>query len=191
MAADLACAIADDGEVISDQAELFGPTASVPIVWRTLNEIAAGGQVTLDHIAAAVNAARRTAWAGIVSRHRGLPGVRIADRMLDGVTCIRIDATVTAARSDRQWAEPELQGLRPPSAAVVLRQHRRAARAGDAPRLGRVEHRGRSHRDRRHLDRRAAAGVPAQADGHDRRRRGQPQSWSSIWTRWPAAPDTS
>ena len=45
--ADLACAIADGAEVISDfrvmadQQELFGPVASVPTAWRTLNEIAA------------------------------------------------------------------------------------------------------------------------------------------------------
>jgi hypothetical protein len=47
--ADLACAIADGGEVISDfrvmtdQKELFGSVASVPTMWRTLDEIAAGG----------------------------------------------------------------------------------------------------------------------------------------------------
>ncbi|MGP8001928.1 MAG: hypothetical protein ACLPKI_32090 [Streptosporangiaceae bacterium] len=47
--ADLACAVADGAEVISDfrvmtdQAELFGLVASVPTVWRTLDEIAAGG----------------------------------------------------------------------------------------------------------------------------------------------------
>jgi hypothetical protein len=41
--ADLACAIADGAEVISDfrvmadQAELLGPVASVPTAWRTLN----------------------------------------------------------------------------------------------------------------------------------------------------------
>ena len=47
--ADLACAIADGAEVISDfrvmadQGALFGPVASVPTCWRTLDEIAAGG----------------------------------------------------------------------------------------------------------------------------------------------------
>jgi len=79
--------------------------------WRTLNEIAAGGPATLDRIAAAVNAARRTAWAGIVSRHGGLPGVQIADRVLDGVSCIRVDATVTVAHSDKEWAEPNFKGF--------------------------------------------------------------------------------
>ena len=44
--ADLATVIADGAEVISDFAVLGGlrwPVASVPTVWRTLNEIAAGG----------------------------------------------------------------------------------------------------------------------------------------------------
>jgi hypothetical protein len=50
--ADLACAIADGAEVISDfrvlggQQELFGPVASVPACWRALNEIAAGATIT-------------------------------------------------------------------------------------------------------------------------------------------------
>jgi hypothetical protein len=39
---------------------------------------------------AAVNRARRHAWA----QAGGLPPVRIADRVLEGVTCIRLDATV-------------------------------------------------------------------------------------------------
>src|SRR5215472_1815737 len=54
--ADLACAIADGAEVISDfrvmadQRELFGLVASVPTTWRTLNEIAAGGERTLARV---------------------------------------------------------------------------------------------------------------------------------------------
>jgi hypothetical protein len=105
VAADLACAIADGAEVISDfrvladQRELLGPVASVPTAWRTLNEIAAGGPRALGRITTAVNAARRQAWAGIEARHGAIPGVRIADKVLDGVTCIRLDATVTPAHS--------------------------------------------------------------------------------------------
>jgi hypothetical protein len=51
--ADLAAAIADGAEVISDfrvigdQEELFGLVASVPTAWRTLDEIARGGQRAL------------------------------------------------------------------------------------------------------------------------------------------------
>ena len=84
--AGLACAIADGGEVISDfrvmgdQAELFGLVASVPTAWRTLDEIAGGGERALGRVTAAVNAARRRAWAGIAARHGALPGVRVADK---------------------------------------------------------------------------------------------------------------
>ena len=71
--ADLACAIADGGEAISDfrvigdQDELFGLVASVPTAWRALSEIAAGGAGAAGRITAAVNAARRAAWAGIAA----------------------------------------------------------------------------------------------------------------------------
>ena len=106
--ADLACAIADGSEVISDfrvltdQKELFGSVASVPTTWRTLDEIAAGGPRALAAITKAVNSARRQAWAAIEVRHGTLPGVRIADKVLQGMTCIRLDATVTPACS-RSW----------------------------------------------------------------------------------------
>ena len=65
--ADLACAIADGAEVISDfrvmadQRDVFGLVASVPTAWRTLAEIARGGQRPLNNMTAAVNAARRRA----------------------------------------------------------------------------------------------------------------------------------
>jgi hypothetical protein len=115
--ADLACAIADGGEVISgfrvltDQKELFGLVASVPTTWRTLDEIGAGGPRTLTRITRAVNAARRQAWAAIEARHGALPGVRIADKVMQGVTCIRLDATVTPAHSDKEFAEPNFKGM--------------------------------------------------------------------------------
>ena len=35
-----------------------------------------------------------------------LPGIRLADKMLDGVTCIRLDATVTPAHSEKEQASP-------------------------------------------------------------------------------------
>jgi len=115
--ADLACAIADGAEVISDfrvigdQEELFGLVASVPTAWRTLDEIARGGERALGKITAAVNAARRRAWAAIEARHGALPGIRIADKTLNGVTCLRLDATVVACHSDKQGAEPNFKGF--------------------------------------------------------------------------------
>ncbi|MGI8306392.1 IS1380 family transposase [Saccharopolyspora hattusasensis] len=115
--ADVACAIADgaraisDFRVMGDQRELFGPVASVPTAWRTLEEIADGGTRTAKKITAAVNTARRYAWDQIVTRHGTLPGVRIADKTLEGVTCVRIDATVTDAHSDKEWAEANFKGF--------------------------------------------------------------------------------
>lgn len=60
--ADLASAIADDAKVISDfrvmgdHEELFGLVASAPTAWRTLAEIAGGGQRPLNKMTRAVNA---------------------------------------------------------------------------------------------------------------------------------------
>src|SRR4029077_20506429 len=67
--ADLACAIADGARVISDfrvmgdQRELFGSVASGPTAWRALEEGAGGGDRAGRKVAAAVNKARRHAWA--------------------------------------------------------------------------------------------------------------------------------
>jgi Transposase DDE domain group 1 len=114
--ADLACAIADGAEVISDfrvmsdQQELFGPVASVPTCWRTLKEIA-GDRRAASRVTAAVNAARRRAWAGIEARHGAIPGIVIADKVLEKVVCIRLDATVVAAHSDKEGAEPNYKGF--------------------------------------------------------------------------------
>ncbi len=125
--ADLACAIADGSEVISDfrvltdQKELFGLVASVPTTWRTLDEIAAGGPRSLARIIRAVNSARRQAWATIEARRGALPGVRIADKVLQGVTCIRLDATGPLGQGT---GGAEFQRLRPSPLARVLRQHR-------------------------------------------------------------------
>ena len=87
---------------MTDQDELFGLVASVPTAWRTLDEIAAGGPRAQARITAAVNAARRRAWAAIEARHGALPGVRVADKVLEGVTCMRLDATVVACHSEKE-----------------------------------------------------------------------------------------
>ena len=115
--ADLAVAIADGAEVISDflvlggLREVTGPVASVPTAWRTLSEIAAGGSRAQARITRAVNAARRQAWAGIEARHGAIPGVAVADRKIEGVVCIRLDATVIAACSEKEGAEPNYKGF--------------------------------------------------------------------------------
>ena len=115
--ADLACAIADGAEVISDfrvigdQEDLFGLVASVPTAWRTLDEIARGGPRALGKITAAVNTARHRAWAAAAARHGAIPGIRVADKTLDGVTCLRLDASVVACHSDKEGAEPNFKGF--------------------------------------------------------------------------------
>jgi hypothetical protein len=125
--ADISCAIAggaraiSDFRVLSDQAEAFGQVASVPTAYRTLEEISKGGTRTGRKLTAAISAARRHAWAQVAARHGTLPGVRVADKTLDGVTCVRIDATVTPAHPGQGTGRAELQGLRASSAAGVLR----------------------------------------------------------------------
>lgn len=57
-----------DFRVMTDQQEPFGLVASVPTAWRTLGEIAAGGERAQARIATAVNAARRRASAAIEAR---------------------------------------------------------------------------------------------------------------------------
>jgi hypothetical protein len=114
--ADLACAIADGARVISDfrvmgdQGEVFGQVASVPTAWRVLKETAAGGDRTGRKVTAAVNKARRYAWAQVTDRHGQLPPVQVADRQLTGITCIRLDATVVPAHSGKELAEPNFKG---------------------------------------------------------------------------------
>ncbi len=115
--ADISCAIAggaravSDFRVLADQKEAFGQVASVPTAYRTLEEIAVGGARAERKLTAAVTAARRFAWAQAAARHGRLPGVRVADKMLEGVTCIRIDATVTPAHSEKELAEANFKGF--------------------------------------------------------------------------------
>src|SRR5512135_1370813 len=115
--ADLACAIADgaravsDFRVMSDQPEVFGQVASVPTASRALKETTSGGDRARRKVTAAVNKARRRAWALGTVRHGELPPVQVADRQLAGVTCIRLDATVVHAHSDKELAEPNFKGF--------------------------------------------------------------------------------
>jgi hypothetical protein len=95
---------------MGNQRELLGPVASVPTAWRAVRETAAGGDRRRRKITAAVNKARRHAWAQGAARHGGLPPIKIADRRLEGVTCIWLDETVVTAHSDEELAEPDFKG---------------------------------------------------------------------------------
>ncbi len=165
--ADVACAVAggaraiSDTRVLADQSELFGPVASVPTVWRTLEEFGAGGEHTRAGVTAAVNKARGWAWEQVEARHGSIPALRVADKTLPGVVGIRLDATVAPAHSDKQGAEGELQGFRSSSAAVLLRQHHRAAGGAVPQRLRGVEHHRRPPGSVGGLDRGVTGEVPA------------------------------
>jgi hypothetical protein len=50
-------------------------------------------------------------WRLIEDRHGSLPAVRISDRQVAGMTCIRIDATVVFAHSDKQAAAANFKGF--------------------------------------------------------------------------------
>jgi hypothetical protein len=100
-----------DFRVMGDQQDLFGLVASVPTAWRMLAEIGGGAERPLRKMTAAVNAARRRAWAGVAARHGAIPGVRVADKLLGGVTCILLDASVVTCHSDKEGAEPNFKGF--------------------------------------------------------------------------------
>jgi len=74
--------IADGGQVLSDlatlrdQPELYGPVASDPTAWRTLEAI---GEPERAHIAVARAKTRRRVWALISDRHGRIPPSRVAD----------------------------------------------------------------------------------------------------------------
>ena len=91
---DLAVAIADGAEAISDlatlrdQPDLFGPVASHPTVWRTLDAI---DEAALERIKTARAEARAKAWAAGAD-----PGFYVID----------IDATLVNAHSEKEQAAP-------------------------------------------------------------------------------------
>jgi Transposase DDE domain group 1 len=110
---DLAVCIADGGRVLSDlatlrdQPELYGPVASDPTTWRTLEAI---GDTQRRHIAAARAKTRRRVWALIVDRHGRIPPSRVADTDLGKTIVIRMDATIQIAHSDKEGAAGTFKG---------------------------------------------------------------------------------
>lgn len=91
---DLAVAIADGAETISDlaalrdQPDLFGTVASHPTVWRTLDAV---DEAALERIKTARAEARARAWAAGAD-----PGFYVID----------IDATLVGAHSEKEQAAP-------------------------------------------------------------------------------------
>ena len=123
----------------------------------------AGGQP--DHRGG--NAARRHAWAQICARHGALPGVRLADKTLDGVTCIRLDATVTFAHSDKELAEANFKGFGHHPLLAVCDNTGGEPLAWELRRGSALQqHRRGPHRPGGRGDHGAAARLPAPADDH-------------------------
>src|SRR4051812_15412491 len=110
---DTAVMIADGGRVMSDlavlrdQGELFGPVASDPTLWRTLQAIDAH---TRDRLAAARARTRRHVWAQIIARHGATPASKVADRDLGTTIVVRLDATLVIAHSEKDLAAGTFKG---------------------------------------------------------------------------------
>ena len=110
---DLAVCIADGGRVLSDlaalrdQPELYGPVASDPTAWRTLEAV---GEPERGHVAAARARTRRRVWSLIIDRHGRIPPSRVADVDLGKTVVIRMDATIQVAHSDKEGAAGTFKG---------------------------------------------------------------------------------
>jgi DDE family transposase len=105
--ADTAVLIADGGTVMSDlatlrdQGELFGPVASNPTLWRTLNEV---GSDQRDRIGRARAKVRVHVWGLICNRHGRIPPSQVADKDLGDTVVIRMDASILISHSDKELA---------------------------------------------------------------------------------------
>ena len=110
---DLAVAIADGAScmseiaVLGDQSRVFGAVASTSTLWRTLNELDAKA---LQRLVQARNKVRAAVWALIAARHGAVPPVRTAYGDIDGVICIRLDATLITSYSDKDCAAGNFKG---------------------------------------------------------------------------------
>jgi Transposase DDE domain group 1 len=111
--ADTAVLIADGGRVMSDlailrdQAELYGPIASDPTLWRTLDEI---GEPQRRKISRERAKTRAHVWSLIEQRHGAIPPSRVADRDLGKTIVIRMDASLVIAHSDKELAAGTYKG---------------------------------------------------------------------------------
>jgi Transposase DDE domain group 1 len=107
--ADLAVAIGDGAECISDiatladQPGLFGPVASDSTVWRLLERL---DDSLLAEVAAARAAARETAWAQRAeTAGAAYPPACAGGRQLPELV-IDLDATIVVAHSEKEQAAP-------------------------------------------------------------------------------------
>ncbi|HZE15528.1 MAG TPA: transposase, partial [Mycobacterium sp.] len=110
---DVAVSIADGGRDISDvvvlgeQPRLFGSVASIPTVWRSLNEL---DTADIAAITVARNQIREKVWEAIAARHGRIPPAPTCYGDLGGTIVIRIDASLIDSHSDKQGAAGTFKG---------------------------------------------------------------------------------
>lgn len=108
VAAHLAAMLADGGETISDlavlrdQAELFGPVASLATAWRVLDGI---DEQALARLRTARAVAREIAWAQHADTRGAFPAAKAAGREIPGLV-LDIDATIVICHSEKENATP-------------------------------------------------------------------------------------
>ena len=111
--ADAAVLIADGGRVMSDlavlrdQGGMFGPVASDPTLWRTLDAV---GESQCDKIARVRARTREHVWSLIKRRHGRIPPSRVADRDLGATVVVRLDGSLVIAHSDKELAAGTYNG---------------------------------------------------------------------------------
>jgi hypothetical protein len=106
---DVAVMLAAGGEAIADidtlrhQAELLGPVASAPTVWRTLDEAM---PAALKRVEQARARTRRHVWGLLPT----LPVSRVAGADLGGTVVLDVDATLVTAHSEKEQAKATFKG---------------------------------------------------------------------------------
>jgi hypothetical protein len=107
---DVAVMLADGGEAIADidvlrhQAQVLGPVASAPTVWRALSELT---PAALKRIAKARAKIRRHVWAQFTD---GVPASKVTDTDLGEVIVLDVDATLVTAHSAKEDAAATFKG---------------------------------------------------------------------------------
>ena len=93
--------------VLRDQGRVFGQVASIPTMWRSLNEI---DDAALTRIMRARNTVRERVWQLVEAHHGRIPPSRTCYGDLGEVIVIRIDATLCDCHSDKECAAGNFKG---------------------------------------------------------------------------------
>ena len=96
-----------DARVLRDQPRVFGLVASIPTMWRSLNEI---DHAALARITLARDRIRERVWQSIAARHGRIPPSRTCYGDLGETIVIRIDASLIDSHSDKERADGNFKG---------------------------------------------------------------------------------